>query len=342
MLAGIDWSGKMVEFCHKALASLGHEVKIFYFNKDSLLPETFLRETVLTHIASQKIVGMWRSAMNRRFLKDVLSFQPSLIIIFKGDNLYPETIMAIKERLGIPVFNWCGDDPFRYPLLIKSAPHYDRIFLTDAIHIQQLSFLTKKPVLHLLNAADPDTYRPVELSGTQRKDYGCDICIVASSDNLGIGGTFRVHMLKALGTGFDLRIYGDNGWKIITENNIFLTRIFMKKALTSEETNIAYNAAKIVLNINHPQNNKWGVGQRTFEIPCAGGFQLMDKRGGVEEFFKMGEEIVCYDTMTELKDMVVHYLADPVRRAEISRQARKRVLDSHTYHHRMQILLGYF
>ncbi len=338
-LAGAFWHGHMTEYCALALSKLGHLVKVFYCNKGGSFVEKGFRGLVVPYLPIERLRKQWSEAMNERLVKEIKLFVPDLVIILKVSELTAHTLKIIKGELTVPVVNWMADDPFRYPQFLETAHFYDRIFLTDFIHIQQLNLMLKRPAGYLPNAAEPEAYKPIILTKEERNKYECDLGLLAWSDCYGSGGILRARVLEQLASEHKLKIYGDKGWKVLFKKFPSLQEYFMGGPLSGEESNKFYNAARIVLNINHPQN-KCNTGQRTFEIPCAGGFQLVDRRGGIEDLFKINEEIVCYETIGELKNLIAYYLKNQTVRKEITDNARKRVLQSHTYVHRMKELLN--
>jgi spore maturation protein CgeB len=55
--------------------------------------------------------------------------------------------------------------------------------------------------------------------------------------------------------------------------------------------------------------------------------------------FKVGEEVVCFSSIEELKKEIGHYLKHPDERAEIARAAHRRAVGEHTYDHRAREIL---
>jgi len=100
-----------------------------------------------------------------------------------------------------------------------------------------------------------------------------------------------------------------------------------------------YNASKICLNIHHPQS-KQGLNMRTFEILGAGGFQIVDYKKVLESLFEIGEELVCYRSLEELKDLLHYYLDHPTERERIAERGHRRAWHEHTFEARMQSMLS--
>ena len=77
---------------------------------------------------------------------------------------------------------------------------------------------------------------------------------------------------------------------------------------------------------------------RNFEIPACGGFQLSGVAEGIEEFFEVGKEIVCYRTFDELVEKITYYLSHDDERCAIAQAGYQRVIREHTYKDRFDAL----
>ena len=74
--------------------------------------------------------------------------------------------------------------------------------------------------------------------------------------------------------------------------------------------------------------------------PLSGGFILTDFKEQLAEVLEPGREVVCYHQPEEIPDLVRFYLAHPGDREKIILRARARVLQEHTYRHRLQEMLA--
>jgi spore maturation protein CgeB len=83
------------------------------------------------------------------------------------------------------------------------------------------------------------------------------------------------------------------------------------------------------------------VNPRTFEIAACGGFQLVDRRSGLADFFRIGEEVACFEDLEELRGKIAHYLAHPEEREAVAERGRLRALRDHTYERRMETMIGF-
>jgi spore maturation protein CgeB len=85
-----------------------------------------------------------------------------------------------------------------------------------------------------------------------------------------------------------------------------------------------------------------GLNLRAFEIPAAGGFELVDEVPGLEEHFEPGSEMIAYKSPEHFRELADYYLTHPSERAAIIQRGRARVMRDHTYLQRIKVILDVF
>jgi spore maturation protein CgeB len=351
-LAGPHWFGNFTEYCARALEKLDCNVKVFYSNKTfkkfleekvvksiPCIPYTFtgmIKDRLFKEVDKKKV-----SIINQDFIDEIESFSPDVILLISssGNMILSESFVRIKQKIDAPIVVWFGDDPLRFYQETKKVLYYDYLFIGDPSLVEKLKLITKSPVEYLPGAADPDIFKPVDLTDNDVAEFGCDIGFVGAGYYEDGGGFMRAKILETLSS-YNLKIYGDPGWKFLYNDFPFLKSAFQGRILPVQDTNKFHNAAKIVMNIHHPQNKYW-ASVRTFEIGASGAFQLIDARKGIEDLFKLNEEIVCYRSLAELRELVDYYLGHAEERVAIAQKLRKKILGKHTYLHRMVSILEF-
>ncbi|MBI4776571.1 MAG: glycosyltransferase [Deltaproteobacteria bacterium] len=134
---------------------------------------------------------------------------------------------------------------------------------------------------------------------------------------------------------FDLTLYGDEDWLELVRPEQFGGRAQYYGDLPG-----IYGTSAINLNLSRPQV-RTGLNQRFFDVPAAEGFLLTDFREDILDLFEEGEEIAVFRSGPELKDMVRRFLGDARRRRQMAGRARRKVLDRHTYVHRVDAISAY-
>ena len=143
----------------------------------------------------------------------------------------------------------------------------------------------------------------------------------------------RVDALQALAE-HDVHVYGGNGWKQINRNGICLGGNVDYHAEAPE----VYNSAAINLNITGAQLVT-AVNQRVFDVPACNAFLLSDYRLDLSCLFTPDEEVVIFQDIGDLQKKAAYYLHHKDEREEIAYRAHQRVLQEHTYIHRVQSVI---
>jgi len=86
-----------------------------------------------------------------------------------------------------------------------------------------------------------------------------------------------------------------------------------------EEMLEIFQTSKINLNFSGTKENKKGWKGRLLEVINAGGFLLTEYRPGIEEFFEIDKEIVCFTNVEEMIEKIIYYLNHEEERKKIAR-----------------------
>jgi len=132
---------------------------------------------------------------------------------------------------------------------------------------------------------------------------------------------------------FHPTIRGDDGWHKLLNGSFQLE----PELAYYYDLNYFYNVSKINFNITSTQMRN-AVNQRVFDVPASGGFLLTDYRQQMEELMKVRKEVVCYEDKEEIPELIEFYLKHDSLREKIARRGRRRVLNEHTYTHRLKEL----
>lgn len=123
-----------------------------------------------------------------------------------------------------------------------------------------------------------------------------------------------------------------NAALIKKEFGLSIPRKLLRGFLPYKHTFRVYASSKIVLGV---QNAPDQVTQRTFEILGQGAFMITSRTPAITKLFKPGSEVAVSSSPAETLDLVEYYLNRPNLRFEIGQKARRKVLDNHTYQHRL-------
>jgi spore maturation protein CgeB len=346
LLTGPEWYGDLLLFCERAFAQLDVPCRVLPVNQAPWLEGSGRRRQQIARIpwAGPKIDYRLHSREREKLGRDVRSeanaavkeWKPDLLLSLAcwRDPLHQEFLEGLR---GIRKIGWFMDDPFLDDGSLSAAlPGFDISYSVDESWVAPMQLLTSRPIHFLPCGADPKAYYPVDPKSVPGH-LKSEVVFVGSSYGDLPAGLVRRSLLRELGK-LDLAVYGDGGWKRSDRDGEWLSRCFKGMALATENTNLAYNGARIALNIHHPQFRQ-GTSLRTFAICATGALQFVDWRPNLEAFFALEEEVVAYRSPEELREKAARYLKDETRSRAIARAGYERVLREHTYQHRIERML---
>jgi spore maturation protein CgeB len=147
---------------------------------------------------------------------------------------------------------------------------------------------------------------------------------------------YRLRCLEMLKE-FNVSIHGDNAWRELLKGNNFKLHPPLNYY---KELPFFYNACGINFNATSRQM-KEAVNQRVFDVPACGAFLLTDHQDALNDLFDVGNEIITYRSRDEIADIAGYYLRHPEQRKTVARKGRERVMQEHTYKHRVKSLIKY-
>jgi len=276
----------------KSFLELEHNVDVFYYDK-------YLNNM---HDLQENLKG---------FANEV---EPDLIFFSLFSNQFKvETLEYLKSRY--LTINWFGDDQWRFDSFSSNyANFFTAVVTTDKYAISKYKKLGQKNVI--LSKWGVVDAPEIDMDNTK---YKYDLIFVGQIHPY---RKWFVDQLSKLG--FHVKVYGP-GWK-------------SGKLPFNEFRNIGSNA-KICLNISNAVSydirhlsikNPRSISTmlrsekmynptnaRLMEIPYYGGFQLAEYGSPVEDYFNIGEDIVCYRSINDAEILIRHYLENDIEREKI-------------------------
>jgi len=321
----------------RAIEECGHQVEVFDFSK---FVQTYLSglkiESLKTKDRKEKedLAFLALEIGEKRLVKKALEVKPDIVLDITAVG--KETIRLFKNEGMITCF-WFLEDGFSpaYSSWRNIAGEFDFFFsIQPAGFLEEAKAFGVKNAFHLPHGCDPKIHKRTRLSESGIKLYGSDLSF------MGAPYPNRIEAFKQL-KNYNFKIWGE-GWDKIEMSGIKGG----KRSIGQVTAAKIFNASKINLNL-HSSNevkNKFSgdfANPRTFALAGCSAFQLVDERGTIPSFFKLDEEIVCFQTIEELKEKIDYYLAHPKKREEIAKAARERAYKEHTYTHRIEQMVEF-
>lgn len=213
-----------------------------------------------------------------------------------------------------------------HPELVHAelCERYDLVFVASSSFASQLATSVSTPVLTLLQATDPERFRP-DPTGPRH-----ELLFVANSRKVQ-----RKIIADLTPTERDLSVYGSNWTPELLD-----PRYLKGELVANDELRRYYSSATIVLNDHWPDMRRAGfLSNRLYDALASGAFVISDHVEGIDDEFDSA--VVTYRDAPELHALVERFLGDPTGRAEHADRGRKAVLERHTFAHRIDVLLAH-
>ncbi|MFQ5961913.1 MAG: glycosyltransferase [Candidatus Methylomirabilales bacterium] len=328
----------------RALQELGHDVVFFNTQAPTLgAPVPIVaRGTARALLPFYDRLSSLLNAgtVSGRLFAECRKFRPDILLVIKGANLRASVLGRIRRRVKPLLVNWYGDSlltPGAGEFVERDSGVYDFFFIIDDKRALERVKVRSRHVATLPFACDPEFHRPPLLTAEERAAYGSPVAFV---------GTVVPSREKALGAvrDFGLKIWGPprNPWGTWDPNRSPLGSHWQGRPAWGEETVEIYAASDIILDIHILFGEPvpiCNVTARVFEVSACGGFLLTNACDQLERLYAVGTEMVCYDSLEELRRLIAHYLAHPEERREIAAQAQRRARQEHTFKHRLGRML---
>lgn len=309
---------------------------------------TDFEQTLLTtHKDGNPLVSAMRKAGIKVIQYDfpkIPTYLPSCIGYYGNifsEIKYPFAFMRLNRALarhGIPYIFWNRDAPWNVGMKLHSSLFLRLLKPVDiylAHSMQDANWFTRGTPHYFPNAAQSDYCQPALSPNFSDGDqWRYDISFFGM-----IGNPKRTNCLRR-------KTFLDNVRKILERRGV--TARWRVVDTAHEHLSVAQQLELIRstrINLNFvamcdlPGNSSWGMPERVFGIPAAGGFLLTDWRESIPKTFPDGS---CdyFRTQEECADKIVYYLShpDPLRRQ--AERLHSIVLDQHTYSVRAQHLIA--
>ena len=262
--------------------------------------------------------------------------------LFNTLNLKPHkniiNLLIFCKTNAIPTIFWNKEDPVYFTKFLPVAKLVDWVFTTDATSIPQYQMQLKHNRVFLLPfAANPNIHNPIELY--PRKDA------ISFA-----GGYYFLHkqrkkdfasIILQVKKFRDVVIYD----RFHTLKNNFLTKFpgkyhsMIVGELSYENISQSYKGYCYALNVNTVTKSKTMFSRRVFELIASNTVVISNYSIGINNFFG---ELIIQDNNTQLFTNKLNNLfsSSELYRRKIKLLALRKVMQEHTYTHRLEYILS--
>lgn len=291
-----------------------------------------------------KTKTIWIDEHKSEFLNQLLinvanEFKPDLIFfkLFK-DEIFTKTLLKLKKRF--KTINWFGDDSWRFDSFTRYyANKFTYCITTDIYSIDKYKKNGQKKVIMSQQGSFSSN------SEYKKIKYKYDVSFIGSKN------PYREWFIYELNRkGINCSCFG-KGW-----NNGVVTYEQMQNIFSTSKINLNISNSlsfDLRVTLHQPKNLieiiksrflnnlkiQSQIKARNFEIPVFGGFQLTDYVPYIENYFKIGEEVACYNNIEDAYSQIIYFLKNNKKRELIKNNSIIRARNNHTFVCRMKEII---
>jgi spore maturation protein CgeB len=321
LLIGSNYSWSIERIYKRELEALGHQVELhdvqnqFY---DYYYKSIFHK--LIYRLGFSRIL----EKINKALISKVSTQYYDFIWVFKGMEIYPETLRLLKSK-SKQLVNFNPDNPFIFSgkgsgnkNVTKSITLFDLHFTYDAWVKNKIESTYNIKTELLPFGFDDEAISGIELNLTEEVNA---VCFLGNPDD------YRASIIKSLlDNQIEVHLYGNNWDRFIKHKNAFIHEPVY--GLDFYKTLRKY---RIQLNIMRVHNLN-SHNMRSIEIPGSAGVMLAPKTADHTAFFHVGKEIFVYEDSDSLANEAQHILnLDKSVIDKIRIRARSKVIENFTY-----------
>lgn len=310
-------------------------VKVIHFRAQSIF-YGYYQKSMLNKIIYRAGFSSVLQKINKRLLQIIENEKPDLIWIFKGMEIFPKTLSAIKA-MGVKLVNFNPDNPFLFSgkgsgnkNITLSIPLYDLHLTYDrSIAAQFLSdYRISAKVLPFGFTVEEEEY---EICRKEKEIIKA--CFLGNPD------VHRAAFIRQLAdAGITIDVYGHYWEKFLQHNNVtafpFISETEYWKTLFKY---------RIQLNLMRPHNPD-SHNMRSFEVPGVGGVMLAPVTTDHKEYFSDGKDVFLYTDKNHCAELL-HYILNMTysESQKVREFARKTSIEKkYHYRERTKTVLNFF
>jgi len=334
---------KLLLVTNSHLNEINHLIDAFKLKRDLILNIEYLHKkdrnfSLLTRLFNKLRLPIDIDWLNVRILIQILRNSPDIILIMKGNYIFPWLLRFIKKsNPQIKLVSWSGDNMFEkhnrsiyYTLGLK---YYDKVFTTKSCNCDpsELKTLGAKKVIFHNQSYSKIFHKP------------CSNCDEISEKHdvlfIGYAEQDRFQYMNYLAkNGINIHIYG-GGWDRGEYKFAHPNLIIHNKILVGEDYANALSCSKISLCFLRKANRDLQT-SRSIEIPACGGFMVAERTNEHLFLYSENEEAVFFETKNELLNKVRYYLKHEHKRKSISKSGLRRTQkEDYSYENRVDFIL---
>jgi len=305
-----------------AFNKLGHDVKSFQINFRPFVIQTV--RGLMKPFGKKKAQQLTDFLHAKHIVQELNHFKPDLIFITSAFFVSLEYYIELNKIVSKPIIcAWDGDGGADCLAQSCYVDFIDILFESEYSYTMQ-NKLGFKNIVHLPFAANPTVHKVLNL---ERKNtiYFC-----------GAWSLERDEVITSIDYPINLRGWN---WKKLSHKSKFCN--IKSGTVDIIEQVKDYNSNIAVLNKHQAINHIDALNMRTFEAPACGALLINDYRKELPYMYDLNKEVCVYHNKEDLNEIITHLKSSPKDFEKIRVSGYRRILNEHTYVHRMKKVIQY-
>jgi len=265
------------------------------------------------------------SNLNHSFISTVEKEKPDIIFcVLMGYELWLETLDLVKKYHNAVLINWSTDDSWKYEQFSRFvSPAFDLYVTTykSAIAKAQRDGFDNF-VLSQWAANGERLLEPKTANACKYK-----ITFIGAAY-----GNRRKWIVSLKKRGLEVDCFG-YGWEHGVVSDKDLPRIINESIIC-----LNFGDSGLMFDGVLPYRSRQ-IKARIFEVLGYGGFLVTEPAVGLEDYYQNGEDLVIFNNLDELTEILNYYLANSLERDRVAANGFRKTSTLHTYHHRFKEIL---
>ncbi len=286
-----------------------HLVLYFPLDINFYKPLQKIFSKVIPYDFTKRMTEIGVKGVNEEIIDLVRKEHPKYVLWISAHYEFQESTFDSIRKEGSAVVGWFGDDEYKFDDYSKWwIPHLDYCITFDIEAVPKYRALGAKVIQTI-----PCSGVPVNRDWSNIKEK-YDVSFIGS-----IQKPFRKQYINEL------------------KKREIPIHLFVRQwggHVPFEEMIDVFGASKINLNFSRATyGSRRGLKGRVTEVCLAGGFLLTEYVPGIENYFKVDKEIVCFHDTEEMIDKITYYLSHDEERRAIAQAGWKRAVSEYTPFH---------
>jgi spore maturation protein CgeB len=321
LLIGSDYNWSLERIYLREFEALGHNVRLVAVQN---MFYDYYYKSVLHKLIYRVGLSKIHTKINKILLNNVENEDYDLIWVFKGMEIFPETLKTLKTKTN-KLINYNPDNPFIFSGKGSGNQNVTNSISLFDLHLTYDSWVKEKIEkefeirTEILTFGFDDT--AVQNINLSSEDEVLAVCFLGNPD------AYRAAIINSLlANGIEVHLYG-NDWSKFIKHELAV----IHKPVYGLEFYKTLRKYRVQLNIMRVHNLN-SHNMRSMEIPGVGGVMLAPQTVDHSAFFNVDREIFVYHDELSLALAAKRILTmNKMSIDELRNEARKKVLDQFTY-----------